>query len=313
MMPSLLARRAISPPRPLRRRGAKFTFAAALIAAAGLAPLAAAAADRIPEPAKDRDAGLHYKVYIGGFHVVDLDIAMGLQPADYKVEARLKTIGMVGSMFPWTMKAHSNGRFDSDRVVPAAAGQRSTWNGKPRFIEMRFENDLPVIEEIKPLPNSDDRDPVPDAAKKGALDLTSAVLTLLTHMEKGKPCAGTIPVFDGRRRFDLVAVADGPDTLRANRYSPYEGPADTCIVRMEPIAGFKKTDHGGWNDGDRKAMVWTASPFDGMPPVPVRITVDTPLGALIAHLNHASYRSGAQQAVLSHSSSVRRAGMPASP
>ena len=287
--------------------------AALVFAAAVTLPGAARAADRAPETVKDRDAGLHYKVYIGGFHVVDLDIAMDLAPRDYKVEARLKTIGMIGSMFPWTMKAHSNGRFDGGSVVPAAAGQRSTWKGSPRFIEMRFVKDLPVIEEIKPLPASDDRDAVPDAVRKGALDLTSAVLSLLTRMEKRKPCAGTVPVFDGRRRFDLVATGDGPDTLRANRYSPYEGPADTCIVRMEPIAGFKKTDHGGWNDNDRKAMVWTASPFDGMPPVPVRITVDTPLGALIAHLNHASYRSGAQQAVLSHSSSERRAGMPGSP
>jgi hypothetical protein len=288
-------------------------LAVGLIAAVAVAPWPAASAERAPATAPARDAGLHYKVYIGGFHVVDLDIAMDLAPGDYKVEARLKTIGMIGSMFPWTMKAHSNGRFDADKVVPAAAGQRSTWNGKPRFIEMRFDKGLPVVEEIKPLPNSDDRDPVPESVRKGALDLTSAILSLLTRMENGKPCMGKIPVFDGRRRFDLVAVADGPDRLRANRYSPYDGPAETCIVSMDPIAGFKKSDHGGWNDGDRKAHVWTASPFAGMPPVPVRITVDTPLGALIAHLNHASYRSGAQQAVLSHSSNVRRAGMPGSP
>ncbi len=286
---------------PLRKRAIAGLIAIGLSAACALAPSMARA--------DERDAGLHYKVYVGGFHVVDLDIDMGLRPERYRFEARLKTVGMVGSMLPWSMKAHSKGAFEAGRVVPAAAGQSNNWKGSERFIEMRFAGGLPSVEKIQPLPKADDRDAVPDELRQGALDLASAILAIVTRMEGGTPCDATIPVFDGRRRFDLVVTPNGADKVRANRYSPYEGPVESCEVALDRKAGFKRRDEDSWQGAGSTAEVWMGRAFPELPPVPVRLTFDTRFGTLIAHLNHASYRSGTQQAVLSHST-VRRAGMP---
>ena len=60
----------------------------------------------------------------------------------------------------------------------------------------------------------------------------------------------------------------------------------------------KKNYDSGWNDKGRSARVWMGKAFGDVPPVPVRLTLDTPLGALIAHLSAAEYASGGQKVKL---------------
>jgi hypothetical protein len=60
-------------------------------------------------------------------------------------------------------------------------------------------------------------------------------------------------------------------------------------LRIHKKIGFKKKDDSGWNDGDRSARVWMGKAFADVPPVPIRLTLDTPFGVLIAHLSAASH------------------------
>lgn len=298
--------------RPLRHRigicGLSLALGAAALLTAGiLAAPAASAANAAP--AAERKGNYYYKVYIGGFHVVDLFVDMDLMPARYDVAVRLKTIGMIGDMFPWGMKSYSNGLIRDGKLVPASAGQQNNWRGSERFVDMKYAGGLATVERIRPKPDADDRDGVPEALRRGALDLSSAVLTVLTRMDADSRCNAKIPVFDGRRRFDLITRPDGTDILKASRYSPYAGPTVNCAVSIDRKAGFKKKASDSWSESTTEARVWMGKAFDDMPPVPVRLTFDTSFGALIAHLNRATYKSGQRQAVLSHGD-VRRAGMP---
>ena len=52
---------------------------------------------------------------------------------------------------------------------------------------------------------------------------------------------------------------------------------------------------------ERSARVWMAKPFGEVPPVPVRLTINTPLGSVIAHLNAASVESGGKKIKLKRS------------
>lgn len=290
---------------PMLRHRARTLAVSALLAVPLSIPLAPLAVS--PALAESPTSGLHYKVYIGGFHVVDLQIDLGLGAEAYDVEARLRTIGTIGNMFPWSMKAYSNGGLRAESVVPVAAGQQNNWRGNERFIDMTFAGGMPTVERIKPQPSGDERNAVPPEMRRGAIDLTSAIVAILTRLDAGAPCDASIPVFDGRRRFDLVARPDGTDRLRASRHSPFEGPTVNCLVSVDKKAGFKENDSGGWNDPGREARVWMGRAFEGVPPVPVRLTIDTPVGSLIAHLDRATYKSGDRADVLRHRT-VRRAG-----
>jgi hypothetical protein len=275
-------------------------FRTALSASAALAATFALWTAPASAFARDADVGLYYKVYVGGFHVGDLNFDIGLRPRKFDVEANIKSTGMIGRMFPWSMKAYSNGAFASGGGVnPVAAGQTNNWRGKERFIDLSFENGVAQVKRIQPTPDADDRDRVSEDLRTGALDLTSAIMTIITRMDSKAECTAQVPVFDGRRRFDLVVEPDGVDRLKPNRYSPFGGETTNCIVWMDKKAGFKKRDSSGWNDSERKARVWMGRAFGDAPPVPVRLTFDTPFGALIAHLNKATMVSGENRQELS--------------
>jgi len=259
-----------------------------------------------PAVAESRDVDLSYSIYIGGFQVASLKIDLDLAAEDYNIAAKVSTTGMVGRMFPWWMKAYSRGEIVSAGlggagvgVVPVSAGQRNNWRGRERFIDMKFTDGIARIDKIAPKPETDDRDKVPVAMRTGVVDLASAIVSIIRKMDGDQACAADIPVFDGRRRYDLVSVPDGSEKLKRSGYTPFVGETVNCIVSVRKKAGFKKNDDSGWNDKGRSARVWMGKAFGDVPPVPVRLTLDTPLGALIAHLSAAEYASGGQKVKLS--------------
>lgn len=243
---------------------------------------------------------LSYKIYIGGFHVADIKLDLDLAPENYDIAAKVKTSGMVGRMFPWWMQAYSRGDIVGAGVMPVTAGQRNSWKGRERFLDMKFTDGVAYIDRIAPKPESDDRDKVPVAMRTGVVDLASAIVSIIRKMDGDNTCTAQVAVFDGRRRYDLIAQPDGVEKLRPSGYTPYVGDTVNCELRIRKQVGFKKNDDSGWNDGDRRARVWMGKAFADVPPVPVRLTLNTPLGALIAHLSAASHTSGGKKTKLGH-------------
>lgn len=253
--------------------------------------------------AQKSDIDLSYKIYVGGFHVADIGVDMDLAPKNYDIAAKVKTSGMIGRMFPWWMQAYSKGQIVGAGVMPMTAGQRNSWKGRERYIDMKFTDGVARIERIAPKPESDDRDKVPEAMRTGVVDLASAIVSIIRKMDGDDTCSARVAVFDGRRRYDLIAKPDGVEKLRPNGYTPYVGDTVNCELRIRKQVGFKKNDDSGWNDGDRRARVWMGKAFADVPPVPVRVTLNTPLGGLVAHLSAASHTSGGKRVKLGQTAS----------
>src|SRR4029078_10220600 len=74
--------------------------------------------------ASENDLALGYAVYVGGVQAVALgiDLDTGIQAYDMKLA--LKTEGLIGRMFPWSMDAFSRGPFGNDGVRPSSARTR---------------------------------------------------------------------------------------------------------------------------------------------------------------------------------------------
>jgi hypothetical protein len=245
----------------------------------------APAAARSPEgPARDLD--LTYRVYYGGFEVLRLSVDFQMAPKSYEMELKFRTLGMIGSLFPWTMKAYARGRLTKDGVHPIAAGHRNSWRGKKRWLELRYPDRRPVVTDAHPVPKEDK--PAAESLHD-AIDLASAVIAMTRKFDQSKRCGLNLPVFDGRRRYDLVFKGDGEGAIRRNGYSAYAGPVVKCRVEMNRLAGFKTRhkSYGGWGEGDRAALVSMGRPFVEGPPVPVKIEIQTRWGDVMAHLTGA--------------------------
>lgn len=235
----------------------------------------------------DHPLALDYAVYIGGFRVVDIALTAHLAERSYRVNMDLKADGLLNSFFNWSMSARSSGKIEDSKIVPLKAGHDSRWRGKERRIRLVYRTMGPPEVEAFPVATDDERGIVLPEHRVGARDLAGGILATLLSIGGTDSCAHSEPVFDGRRRYDLVFEQVGRDRLKPTEYSPFGGDALRCTLRIRKIAGFRlKQSRSRWMSGGQ-VTVWIGRPFDGAPPVLVRMEMETAFGPLRAHLSGA--------------------------
>lgn len=284
--------------------------------ATGLMVVAGMTASPQAQATENRLVTLDYAVYVGGWETIRISFDTQFRPDAYHMKTALDGQGVLNWWFDWKMSAFSEGRFADGRVIPIRAGADSQWNGKHRRTLLSYPTSgpnsgpksgpksgiaagLPLVT-ITPPAKDDNRDPVPDALRAGARDLSGAVLTLLSTIGRKNDCTLREPVFDGRRRYDLVMTQLGRVQMAASGYSPYSGLAHKCSLKVDAIAGYRRNreNRRKWRKSDI-TTVWVGTVFDTVPPVPVRLQFDTVVGAVIAHLVKAELHAGGEVRQLS--------------
>jgi hypothetical protein len=134
-----------------------------------------------------------------------------------------------------------------------------------------------------PMPPVPDRVPVTEAHKRGVTDPMTGGLIAVSgsgNMVTPEACHRTLPIFDGRGRFDLVLTFKRIEQVRADQ--GYAGPVVVCNVHYRPIAG-----HRANRAAIRYLMeandieVWYAPVAGTRILVPFRISVPTVLGSAV--------------------------------
>jgi len=85
-----------------------------------------------------------------------------------------------------------------------------------------------------------DRVPVPEEHRHNIIDPISAMIIPAAPEGNALPraaCERTLPVFDGRRRYDLKLAFKRMDTVKA--VAGYAGPAVVCTMKMQPLSGHR--------------------------------------------------------------------------
>jgi hypothetical protein len=199
----------------------------------------------------------------------------------------------------------SRGAVRGDNLAPAL--YVSTINNDKKVEELKIVmsagnvKDLVVEPPTTPHP---DRVPLTDAHRRGIVDPMSA--TLIRVPGNGDPispeaCRRTLPVFDGRMRFDLQLGFNRIEQVHTHK--GYQGPVAVCGVRFVPVAGHVP---------DRPAIKYLAAQHDmeiWLAPiagtrvvVPYKISLPTPLGRAVLEaaefVTTATLRSGSATAAV---------------
>lgn len=125
-----------------------------------------------------------------------------------------------------------------------------------------------------------DRVPLTDANKHGVIDPVSGML--MRTPGNGNPlspeaCQRTIPVFDGRMRFDLKMSFRRMDVVRAQK--GYQGPAVVCSIVFVPVAGYVPSRPAvKYLAAQQDVEVYLAPVMGTRVLVPFKVTIPTPLG-----------------------------------
>ena len=262
----------------------------------------AAAPSRAAEPAPasfGRVMDLTYEVYLGGMHIFSMNVDMALRPGGYTVAAQGGTRGMIGWLYKWDIKVAAEGRDDAGAIRPSVYQSAMDWQKNPRITRLAFAEGgaYDVQRTPPPDPDPDDDNTLPGQLPENTVDPLSLAVAATRALAANGQCAQTLPVFDGKRRYDLTTNDLGPATIAPNRYAMYHGPATRCGFTIDRISGFnKKYSRSRW-DQDKEAppTMWIAQVREGVPPVPVRYEGAIALGNMVIHLTKAEVRTDVAQ------------------
>jgi Protein of unknown function (DUF3108) len=177
--------------------------------------------------------------------------------------------------------AASKGAVRSNNLLPKIFA--STINNDKRMQELRIVLSAGTVKELMvdpPTTPSADRIPVTEADRRGVIDPLSAALIRVSG--NGDPvspeaCRRTIPVFDGRMRFDLQLSFKRIETVHAQK--GYQGPVAVCGVHFVPVAGYVPERPAiKYLIARQDIEIWLAPIPGTRVVVPYRILLPTPLG-----------------------------------
>jgi hypothetical protein len=240
-----------------------------------LVALALASEARAQQPTQDRMA-FGYDITVAGFHVIDFDLAIAIDDRFYDVTTTFRTHGVFDWFVPWQSVSQSVGRVKNDKVKPERYEAIGTFRGARREVRFQYRDGAIGGIELVPTLDEDEREPVTPAQMGEAQDPAAMLYALIRRVSAGQSCTGVVPVFDGRRRFDLEFVEGPVEPIAAWKPGAFAGDARRCEFTFRIVAGFTRAVRDG-PDRQREPRLgraWLAQVFPGKPLAPVRIELD---------------------------------------
>ena len=233
-----------------------------------------------------REISIGVDVFAGGFHVLTIDSRTSLKPDGYNLETQLDSRGFIGWVSGFSQHTLSEGRIADGELQPTSHLNKGIWRGDSRRIEMRYGAQGPTEVTVEPVEDPSEREPVPVRLRRDTVDPLSAILFVNqpAYAQAGA-CEWTVPVFDGRRRYNLRFERIAEETLPAGQHGVYAGPAVKCRVHYDSIAGrYTGTRWRTSSEPMPPSHVWFAKPEGTDLWVPVRFEAEHSLGWVLAYL-----------------------------
>jgi len=162
----------------------------------------------------------------------------------YSEKADGRISGVASTLLSGEVSASTRGNFANDHAQPAAFDADVKTSAETEKLKMTFDangvTDLVVDPLFPPASPKQERVPVTDADRKGVLDPLSAGLVIVSGSDDAlqpQSCQTKIPVFDGRRRFDVALSFKRMDKVKVE--GGYQGPAIVCAIQVVPISGHR--------------------------------------------------------------------------
>jgi hypothetical protein len=264
-------------------RSARWRLLAVLAAFFLISPIGQPRADTL---------GLRYEIYGSGFHLLSFDVTIAQGEEAYRINSAFRTRGLLDSVVGFLLRAEATGRVDAGRLKPTEYASFSKMRGKMRNTRIEYVEDGTVTAEVTP-PDKEKRTKVTPEQMVGTVDALTSTLIVGRALEQGGDCRQVIPVFDGRRRYDLQYEDRGIQELKKSSYSAFAGPARACRVKQHRISGFSTDPHDG--EKTDEAAIWIASVLPGAPPMPVRIELESSWGYVYVHLAEVTGSAGTRK------------------
>ena len=217
----------------------------------GLAAFVLMAAS-LPRGLAAAEVAASYRMYWAGLPAGEIQLSMRDEATAYhdRIEIRSEGLPHLATRFRGT--ATSEGRVAAERPAPARYDAAyDLRKSKNRRLSMRFDLRGGAVVADRGADDTSKKPPLAERFRTNVLDPLSALTAIRDELRRGNRGSFSVPVYDGARRFDVVAKV-------------LPKPAGDRVLRLEltlsPIAGFKgETSEDGDPDNAPRPVSLTMS------------------------------------------------------
>ncbi|GGF81421.1 hypothetical protein GCM10007301_46960 [Azorhizobium oxalatiphilum] len=262
--------------RPRPASPASFAVRAALTAVLAALPLAAARADG--------KLTARYTLSVAGVEVGRANIAVEATDTTYQIAGTGRVSGIARALSSGKGSAAAKGAFSVSKVNPSVFAMSAEADGKPESIRLGIVGNVAKEVEVEPKPKPmPDRIEVTDAHLANVVDPMSGAFVYVpgtVDMASAAACDRTIPVFDGRQRYDVTLSYLRTEQVKAGK--TYAGPAVVCRASYFPVAGHRPTRSTVKYMTENKEMfVWLVPIAGTRMMAPFKVSIATMIGTAV--------------------------------
>jgi hypothetical protein len=259
-----------------RRRSA---FCSLLAVVAATLPLAALPLDCATAvgPNWPSRVSATYQLSFGGFDVGVYHFDADFTGKSYAAVGKTEVSALFGA-FKWAGTFTAKGTLEPSGLQPGVFEMRYKSKKKVTSVKIGFTGT--GVSSVALVPN---KPPSPEAIKlkpenlKNVFDPLAAMIAV-SDARPADACNRTIPVFDGKQRYDLRLSFKGREPITESHPSGQPRELIVCRVKYVPIAGHKPKDFvDPWIDYNKIEIALRAVPKAGIY-VPYRVTIPSTIG-----------------------------------
>lgn len=222
-----------------------------------------------------------YSLSLRGIPIGSARLEAEVADGRYSVEFAGRVKGLVRLFTDGEATVRAEGAEADGALQPVAYSQYWAEKDDDETIRVAFSGRAASDISVEPPVKRPERYvPVEAEHKTGVLDPASAFVWSAPGGATPEMCDRTLPLFDGRRRFDLALSYSRTEDFEGPEGS-YSGPAVVCAVRYLPIAGHRANRKTVRELAENEEIeVWMAPAGEDIV-APVRIRVGTKYGRVV--------------------------------
>lgn len=224
----------------------------------------------------------HYTITMTGVSVGQLDWMTEIGDTAYTAKASGKASGVLSVLVNGEGSVETKGAVADGRLTPSNFTSKIVDDEGNSDLQVTFADGVATERIVRGPPPTADRLPVSDDDRRGVSDPLSAMLVPAKaggDVLSAENCRHLLPIFDGRRRYNLMLSFGRIDKYQSMR--GYNGPVLVCAVVLRPISGYKPDSMlVKYVAGRRDMELWFAPIAGTAIMAPIRVVMPTLIGTL---------------------------------
>ena len=223
---------------------------------------------------------LEYSAYLGGLQVASVLYSVELNQDDWKIKTTITAAGLVDVFVSFIFFAESNGKYINKNLISESYNfsYEIKNKNKSRIAEINYRDGIPISVNAEPPYRGEDI-PTREFLKKYGKNASDPNSAFVVSNKFTNPCLENSKSFDGVRSYEIKMSKKSKISKLTIDKKEYE--TIICRGSFNAIIGYNDSDFLETASESNAITYWYSFFEKEKMWVPIKFTIDTPLGALV--------------------------------